>query len=206
METMDKMLNLVKQIESISEAGLHFACNDYDKERFEQLQNISLEMTSLLLNRPLVTLREEMVEKSGYKTPKVDVRAIVQNEKKEILMVREKFDGYWSLPGGWADIGLTIKENVVKEVMEEAGIPVTAIRILSVLDKKLYPHPRDIYYVYKVFIECQAQNFDIKPGMETLEVGFFPVEALPPLSLPRNLESQILLALSQLEKSSVYFD
>jgi len=206
MENFDRMLNLVKQIESISEAGLHFSTNDYDTERFENLQKISLEMTSILLNRPLETLKEEMVEKSGYKTPKVDVRAVVLNDKREILMVREKFDGYWSLPGGWADIGLTIKENAAKEAFEEAGLRVHPTRILAVFDKKCYPHPRDIYYVYKVFIECHAENYDIKPGMETLEVGFFPLESLPPLSTPRNLECQIQKAYDQLEKSDVYFD
>ncbi|MCX5774484.1 MAG: NUDIX hydrolase N-terminal domain-containing protein, partial [Fusobacteria bacterium] len=145
MKTIDKLLNYVKQIESISEAGLHFSTNDYDTERFENLQTISLEMISLLLNRQFETVKEAMVEKSGYKTPKVDVRGIVLNEKREILMVREKFDGLWSLPGGWADIGLTIKENVAKEVIEEAGIVVIPKRILAVMDKKCYPHPRDIY-------------------------------------------------------------
>lgn len=63
-------------------------------------------------------------ERNGYQTPKVDIRAVIFNESGEILMVKEKVDGCWSLPGGWADVGYTPSEVAVKEVREETGLEV----------------------------------------------------------------------------------
>ena len=80
-----------------------------------------------------------------------------------------------------------------KETFEEAGIPVKVKRLLAVLDKKCHDHPEDLFYSYKIFLECEAENYAIKPGMETLDVGFFPQEGIPELSTPRNTAAQIRL-------------
>jgi ADP-ribose pyrophosphatase YjhB (NUDIX family) len=130
-------------------------------------------------------------ELNGYRTPKVDVRCVVFNEGDEILMVKERVDGRWSLPGGWCDVGYTPVEVAEKEAYEEAGIRVKADRVLAIFDKKCHDHPEDLFYAYKIFIECQAEDFAISTGMETLDVGFFPQDGLPELSTPRNTEYQI---------------
>jgi ADP-ribose pyrophosphatase YjhB (NUDIX family) len=132
-----------------------------------------------------------MADGIGYKTPKVDIRAVIFNEEGHLLMVREKIDGCWSIPGGWADIGYTPSEIAVKEAREEAGVEVEPERILAILDKRCHDHPADIYYVYKIFIECRLMGAVAKKNDETDDAGFFAEDHMPPLSGPRNTEGQI---------------
>jgi len=150
-----------------------------------------MKMMSLLTDRNLETIMVHTMERNGYKTPKTDVRAVVFNPRGEILLVKEVVDDRWSLPGGWADVGYTPSEVAVKETREEAGLAVTAGRLLAVLDKKCHEHPEDLYYIYKIFIECKAEDFTPAAGTETTDVGFFSLDKLPELSTPRNTEGQI---------------
>jgi ADP-ribose pyrophosphatase YjhB (NUDIX family) len=120
----------------------------------------------------------------------VDIRGVIFKENK-ILLVKERLDGAWALPGGWADIGLSPKEVVVKEAKEESGLDVKAVRLLGILDKKFHDHPPAPSHIYKVFILCEIVGGQIGAGMETSEVAFFEEDNLPELSLERNTEKQI---------------
>jgi len=128
----------------------------------------------------------------GYPTPKVDVRGVVFRGDK-ILLVQETIDGNWSVPGGWADVGLTPFEIAQKEVYEESGLIVNPVRLLAVLDKKRHNHPLDLFHIYKIFILCQETGGSLQIGMETSDTGFFSVNELPPLSTPRITVEQIRL-------------
>lgn len=66
-----------------------------------------------------------------------EIAAEIISRKGEIPLdkVKEK-NGTWSLPGGWVDMGLSVKENVVKEVREEAGLEVRAERVIAVQDRE----------------------------------------------------------------------
>jgi ADP-ribose pyrophosphatase YjhB (NUDIX family) len=191
MKNQNEMLQLVKQVQALAENGLHFSENDFDLDRYQALEEISLRMLSLLTGLPDETIRVATPENNGYRTPKVDVRAVIFNDMDEILMVRERVDSCWSLPGGWCDVGYTPTETAEKEVEEEAGIKVKVTRLLAVFDKKCHDHPEDLFYAYKIFLECEAGNYEVKTGMETLDVGFFKQEELPELSTPRNTAGQI---------------
>ncbi len=191
MTDSKELLRLAKRVQAIAENGLHYSENDYDRDRYQDLEAVSVRMLALLSDQPLERIRELTSEGHGYRTPKVDVRGIVFNNSDEILMVKERVDGHWSLPGGWCDIGFTPSEVAVKEIAEEAGIAVKAERLLAVFDKRCHPHPEELFYTYKLFIECIPQNLAVKTGMETLDVGFFPRHSLPALSTPRNTRNQI---------------
>lgn len=193
MKIQNEMLQLAKQLQALAETGLHFSENDYDLDRYQIIEEISLRMLSLLTGISSETISMATPERNGYRTPKVDVRSVVFNDKDEILLVQERLDSRWSLPGGWCDVGFTPSEIAEKETFEEAGIPVKVKRLLAVLDKKCHDHPEDLFYSYKIFLECEAENYAIKPGMETLDVGFFPQEGIPELSTPRNTAAQIRL-------------
>ena len=125
------MLQLVKQLQALAENGLHYSENDYDLDRYQNIEEISLRMLSLLTGISTETLTMATPERNGYRTPKVDVRAVVFNGKDEILMVQERLDSRWSLPGGWCDVGFTPSEIAEKETFEEAGIRVKAKRLLA---------------------------------------------------------------------------
>ena len=116
---------------------------------------------------------------------------MIINENDEILLVKERADGRWAMPGGWCDIGFTPVEVAEKDAMEEAGISSKAERVLAIMDKNRHNYPDDLYYIYKIFIECKAEDYSISTGMETLDVGFFKQDELPELSTPRNTKGQI---------------
>ncbi|MNR20765.1 NUDIX domain protein [compost metagenome] len=120
----------------------------------------------------------------------MDIRGVIFQDGK-ILLVREKLDGNWALPGGWGDIGLSPSEVAVKEIAEESGYQAEAIRLLAVLDKKFHHHPPEPYHVYKFFILCRITGGEAAEGVETSGVGFFGEDALPELSQERNTEKQI---------------
>jgi ADP-ribose pyrophosphatase YjhB (NUDIX family) len=120
------------------------------------------------------------------------VRAAVFRDEK-ILLVKEKIDGRWSLPGGWADVNTSVSESAVRECIEEAGAVVKAKRIIAVQmanrqNNFIYP-----FTIYKIIIECELVDYCFKENTETLESGFFAAGNLPDLSLERNTPAQINL-------------
>jgi len=191
MKDQSELLRLAKRVQAIAENGLHYTENDFDKDRYTDLNDISIRLLSLLTDTPLQTIKTITPENHGYRTPKIDVRCVVFNDRDEILMVKERVDSRWSLPGGWCDVGYTPTEVAEKESFEEAGIRVKANRVLAIFDKKCHDHPEDLFYTYKIFMECRADNYEISTGMETLDVGFFKQDAYPELSTPRNTAYQI---------------
>jgi len=187
------IIDKIKQIQALSEIGIHYAHNEFDHERYREISGICFSLISDITDLPVEKIRISMMESDGYKTPKVDVRAVVFNDQDEILMVKERIDDCWSLPGGWADIGYTPSEVAVKETREEAGALVDPQRILAILDKRCHDHPLDIFYIYKIFLECRFIGWVEKDCKETSETGFFGLNNLPSLSLPRNTLSQLEL-------------
>jgi len=186
----DLFLNFAKKIQSIAQIGLAYGNNPYDIERYEQLRLISFEMMEALGNIPVEKIAGLFENEHGYQTPKVDVRGVIFRDNK-ILMVQEKADQGWTLPGGWADIGLTPNEIAVKEVWEESGLEVKATRLLAILDKKCHPHPPSPWHVYKVFILCQETGGTLQAGMETMDAKFFALSDIPILSTERVTADQL---------------
>jgi ADP-ribose pyrophosphatase YjhB (NUDIX family) len=184
-------LDIAKELQSIAQAGLEYGENKYDLERYRQIREISIKIMHWYTNAPKEKIRDLFASESGYQTPKVDIRGVVFRDRK-ILMVRESIDGMWTLPGGWADVGYSPFETAEKELWEEAGIKITAQRLLAVFDKAKHAHPPDMYHVYKLFILCKDSGQEVKPGMETLEVSWFDRNSIPTLSSPRITHEQIM--------------
>ena len=203
----DSLLNHIKRLQAIAQTGLAYTENPYDIERYEELREMSISMMQLLSMADLKLIRDLFASGEGYPTPMVDVRAAVFQEGR-ILMVREKADNLWSLPGGWADIGYTPAEVAVKEVREEAGLEVEAVRLMAIWDKKMHPHPPQHWYVYKICIQCEIRSGQAKAGFEASDVGFFSRNQLPPLSKDRILKPQIerLFDMYADEKQAPIFD
>lgn len=197
----DNLLTLAKRIRSIADVGLLYSGhNPYDKERYEELQAIALELMHELTNTPVATLRDAFPPTHDYPTAKVDIRGLALSPEGNVLLVKESADGRWSLPGGWADIGYTPKETVIKEFQEETGFEVTPIRLLAVFDKKMHPHPPQAHYVYKMVFLCQITGGAIHQAFDVQDVQFFDPANLPTeFSEDRILRQQIDL-LVQLAK------
>jgi ADP-ribose pyrophosphatase YjhB (NUDIX family) len=129
-------------------------------------------------------------DQAGYATPKVDVRGAVFRDDA-ILLVRERSDGGWTLPGGWADVGDSPAAAVEREIAEESGYQARAVRLLAFYDRNKHGHPPYAFHAYKVFFLCELTGGEAQPGGETSEVGFFREDALPELSLTRVVPAQI---------------
>ncbi|MEN8155273.1 MAG: NUDIX hydrolase [Acidobacteriota bacterium] len=195
------VLSLTKRIQALSQSGLTYSTCEYDLERYEELREISIKLMSMISPFNVEMIRDLFASETGYQTPKVDIRAVVIKENR-ILMVRERNDGLWSLPGGWADIGVSPGENAKKEVKEETGLDVVPKKVLAILDKECHEHPPSIHHTYKIFILCEIISGKLKTGLETDAVDFFPENNLPELSVNRNTQSQILM-MFDLKNSSI---
>ncbi|TCN01993.1 ADP-ribose pyrophosphatase YjhB (NUDIX family) [Paenibacillus sp. BK033] len=187
-----KWLEWAKQMQAIAQTGLTYAKDVYDIERYEALRRMSIEILAEYTSVSHEQIVLAFASDKGYATPKTDIRAVVFRDNK-LLLVKEKIDGGWSLPGGWSDMGYSPKEIAVKETQEEAGFDTAAVRLLAVLDKKFHNHPPSPYHVYKMFILCEIIGGEATAGVETSDVGFFGIDELPELSIERNTLEQVQL-------------
>jgi len=198
----------LKRLQALAEIGLQYSEIHYDIERYREIQQISLQLLEQMTDIPLEKITPVVQEQNGYKTPKVDVRAVVFNEKNQILLIQEKADNKWAMPGGWSDISFSPSEVAEKECLEEAGLSVKAARLLAIMDKQKQNMPPAFEYVYKIFLLCIKQNNNISIGAETSDVGWFDENRLPELSMPRNTPEQVemMFKFHRGELTEPYFD
>lgn len=200
-------LEQLKKLKALADTGLVYSENGYDQERYEQIKEIAINLIAELSDTPIEKLTNFFLPVNEYPTVKVDVRGFVYNERNEILMAKESVDGKWTIPGGWADIGDTPSEAVLKEIKEETGFDAEIIRLLAIYDKSCHPHPPEPYYIYKLMFLCKISGGELAHGFDMRGAGFFSLDKLPELSEDRILASQLkhLFALAKNE-SAVYFD
>ncbi len=184
-------LTIAKKINSIAQTGLAFTKDKFDRERYTELLDLSIEILNNITDIDTGKLNFVFNRDIGYQTPKVGIRAVVfENEK--ILLVKEKMDGKWSLPGGYADTGMLPSEIAVNEVKEESGYDVKPLRILGLIDYNKHQERPFPFDVYQLFMECEIIGGQPQTGIETSDVGFFDISDLPELSERRVTKQQIL--------------
>jgi ADP-ribose pyrophosphatase YjhB (NUDIX family) len=192
-----KWVDWAKRLLTMAQNGLHYSQDRYDIARYEAITEIAHQMMALGSGTEFETVRQLFAHETGHATPKLDVRVAAFRESAngpEVLMVRERRDGLWTLPGGWADVGETPSEAARREVCEESGFEVEITRLLAVYDKRMHPHPPESYYIYKLFFEAKiiGSHNAAGDGFETDAVAFFTPNTLPPLSLNRVVSQQVL--------------
>src|ERR1044071_1693108 len=182
-----KWLGWAREIFSLSQSGLTYSGNEYDIERYKRLQAITAEMIASESEITKEAALDSFSMQAGYITPKVDVRgAGVQNGK--ILLIQERADGKWAMPGGWADLGNSPASVAEREVWEESGYQVKAEKVVAVLDANRF-EPMEFYHAFKLIFLCKLEGGEPRISHETLAVDFFDINNLPPLSLFRTNES-----------------
>jgi len=198
-------LTWAKQLQAIASTGMHFTDGQYDRERYEQIADISQQMLSRLGDVPIERVLSLFPDSAqGYATPKVDVRgAVIQNDK--ILLVKERVDQLWTLPGGYADVGLSPAENVAKEVDEEASITVEVKALYALRHKARHGYDQDARDFYKFFFLCEQTDERFPaPGPETMDAVYFSADELPPLSRTRVIEEDIHAAFGARSRETVF--
>jgi ADP-ribose pyrophosphatase YjhB (NUDIX family) len=184
-------LSWTKRLQAIAQTGLTFTRDHYDQERYQELREIAAEMMAagagMSDSQKVLDLFKA---ERGYATPKIEVRGAVVREDR-ILLVREREDGGWTLPGGWADVGDSPSAMVAREVKEESGFDVVPRKLAALFDRNKHPHPPEPTHAYKVFFLCELIGGEATPSFETPEVDFFSRTELPKLSSARITEWQI---------------
>jgi len=196
-----ELLNEIKRLRSIADTGLLYYNNEYDKARYLELLEISFQLLSKVSMQDIGILKESFQLSKEYPTAKVDIRGMVLSPDKKILLVKESSDNKWSLPGGWADIGYSPKEVIVKEFKEETGLDIIPQALLAVFDKRMHAHPPQPFYVYKIVFYCDAISSQLNKGFDIADVQYFDVSNLPELSENRILKSQLEMLYKKIAES-----
>lgn len=190
MDKNEKWLQWAVELQSLAQAGLFYGKDRFDLERYERIREISAEMIQYQTEIPFEKVKELFCSETGYQTPKLDTRAAIFKDGK-ILLVKEN-NGTWSLPGGWVDVDVSVKENTIKEVKEEAGLDVSADLVIAVQDREKHNLPVYAYKICKVFVLCSILGGCFEKNSETVDCGYFGLEELPKdLAKEKNTYEQI---------------
>jgi ADP-ribose pyrophosphatase YjhB (NUDIX family) len=178
------LLRWSESLAAVARTGLGFTESLYERERFEEVLRIAADMrvaaghelqAEVLADEWLRIVGEGV---AGYVTPKVAVGAVVGNDAGELLLVQRADSGVWLYPTGWADVGYSASEVVVKEVAEETGIDCEPLRLIAVLDGLRLGFTR--IPLYSLVFHCRAVGGSLRGHpLEVRDVGWFTEDALP---------------------------
>lgn len=186
METKETA-KTIQRLLSITETGLAFSRDEFDRERYLELRQLLGHLLADWSDLDGKELTELLRPTDFYATPLIDVRAVLVRDGK-VCLVKGKNENTWALPGGFCEVGLSPKENIVKEVQEETGFNVSVSRLLAIFDTNKFQFQSKQYA--KLVFECQIEDGDFQPNTEIEELAF----------LISNLYQNYLL--SGLQKSS----
>lgn len=191
-------LTLLRRLLALSRTGLHFAAAEYrkdsnfvfDRERYEEIGSIAAQLMAIHTDAPLNELLKAWRTDDGYITAKIDARGAIFRDDK-ILLVRERSDGKWTMPGGWVDVNDSPRQAVEKEIVQESGFIAKTLKLAGVYDRNLRNLPPSIFHSWKCFFLCEIVGGEARISEETDAVEFFPMDAIPELSTGRTSAWQI---------------
>ncbi len=183
-------LSWARELQALAQTGLTFTSGHYDILRYRRLIELAAEMTAAHTDGRAADLTADFLRQPGYATPKVDVRGAVVRDGR-ILLVQERVDGKWCMPGGWADIDEVPSAMVAREVLEESGFVVEPRKVVGVFDANRSGTPREFYHAYKIVFLCNLLGGEARSSDETLAAEFFSFDSLPPLSSARTHERHL---------------
>jgi ADP-ribose pyrophosphatase YjhB (NUDIX family) len=188
-----RRLALFRSLHALARTGLHFCRDEYDRERYEQLEAIAAELLATGAGLTPAELRRDWAGETGYVTPKIEVRgAVFRADDGKVLLVREALDGLWTLPGGWADVNDSPSGAVRREIEQEAGLRTRVVKLAALYDRNAHGHTPSVHHSWKAFFVCEVEGGELRGSYETDAVDFFDPLALPPMSLGRCTPAQVL--------------
>ena len=192
-------LQLAREIQALSQTGLTYSTDNFNIARYQRLMAIAAEIVHAYSGLSKEAVLRDFLAQPGYATPKVDVRAAIIQQNK-ILLVQERSDQRWSMPGGWADVGETPSEMVMREVREESGYEVAVKKVIGIFDaNRSNDMPAEFFHAYKIIFLCEITGGQARAGDETLAVDFFGQDSLPDLSSQRTNEKHVSEAFAHVD-------
>ena len=205
MKKLDQLSRWAIELQSIAQDGIEYGHDRFDRERYQQIREIATKMMAAKTGEPIDVIKGLFSSDDGYQTPKVSTRAAIFTKQK-ILLVKESTDNLWSMPGGWCEPNMTVKENCIKEAEEESGHKIAVEQIIAVNN-----HSTNIYdnkrveraiNVCNVIFLCRDLGGKFVNNTETEKCSFFDFDNLPPLSVPRNSLAEIKMCFEANQSSN----
>lgn len=193
-EEKNRLLDWARELQALSTAGRFYTKDRFDAERFDRVLEIAAALAAAVSVEDYGAIRERFVAERVYQTPKIDSRAVIFNERDEVLLV-EELDHLWAAPGGWCEYNRTPAANAVKEAREEAGVEVEVERLVAVHDQHTHNEPFQFFTVQRFFFLCRLKGGAFQENIETLSSGWFPLDALPPLHPRKGSAAELRLCL-----------
>jgi len=187
----DRHLDIARRLHALARTGLHFCADEYDRQRYEEIEGLAVEMLAGPASPEQGSLRSLWAHETGYVTPKVEVRGATFDAQGRVLLVRERLDGRWTLPGGWADVNESPSQSVAKEVEQESGFIARAVKLAALYDRNRHGHGPTLFHSWKAFFLCEIQGGQARGSYETDAVEFFALDALPAMSIGRSTPQQV---------------
>ena len=187
---MSSVLDLSRRLLALSQTGLHFTAEEYDRERYREIGDIATRLLELQSNVAADAVRQAWFVEDGYATPKVDVRGAIFRDNR-VLLVRERVDDKWTVPGGWADVNDSPSSAILKEIEQESGFTARVLKLAAIYDRNKRNRPAYLFHSWKLFFVCEITGGEARTSYETTAVEFFPLDALPELSTGRSNAEQI---------------
>lgn len=184
------LLDLGRRLLAVAQSGLHYTQNAFERERYEEAMNIAAELLAFDSKYETNAILQAWQLEEGYATPKLDVRGAIFRDRS-VLLVKERSDGKWTLPGGFADVNEWPSLSVTKEIEQESGYLARAVKLAAVYDRNKHNYPPYIFHIWKLFFICEITGGEARTSIETDGVEFYPIDALPPLSTGRCTDVQI---------------
>lgn len=184
-------LQWAQRLQAIAQNGLTYTEGPFDRDRYQQIRQIAAEMMASVANVAPATILDWFAQDEGYATPKIDVRGVVFHDDK-LLLVKERDDQKWTLPGGWVDIGESPSAAIEREIWEESGYCAQAQKLLAIYDRNRHGHPPARHHAYKLFFQCRLLGGTAVTSIETEAAEFFAEHELPDLSLSRVVPQQLM--------------
>ena len=199
----EEFYDFVVKVHSIAKIGLTYSKDPYAIDNYEELNRISKEMLEKFMEVKFD--KPSMFTKEVYPTPNISVRTLIGNGKNQILLVREANTGFWSFPGGWAELYDSPKEAAYNEVVQETGVKPEITRLIGVLNR--LPHKTDKPVPeYVIIFEGQVNDDDYsKHCHEITEVKFFDITNLPEMSKKLSKE-ELDMIFDAYKNNKVIFD
>jgi ADP-ribose pyrophosphatase YjhB (NUDIX family) len=186
---MSSVLDLSRRLLALSQTGLHFSAEEYDRERYREIGDIAAKLLELQ-GASVAAVTGAWFVDIGYSTPKCEVRGAIFRDDR-VLLVRERADGKWTVPGGWADVNDAPSSAVLKEIEQESGFTARILKLGAVYDRNKHNAPPSLFHAWKLFFICEITGGEARTSHETTAVEFFPLDGLPELSTGRATAEQI---------------
>lgn len=187
----DRSLAIAQRLHALARTGLHFCKEEYDRERYVEIESLAVELLAgddAAERHRLATL---WATDDGYVTPKVEVRAATFDAFGRVLLVRERLDGRWTLPGGWADVNESPSQSVEKEIEQESGFRARAVKLAALYDRSRHGHGPTLFHSWKAFFLCEIEGGESRTSYETDAVDWFALDRLPEMSIGRSTPAQV---------------